>query len=95
MLHTCQLAYNAWVTSSKTALKDLKKEKKTLKKEEKKRTKMEMQKQQGEAADSSFIVIIIGLFLAPLLSYQFAWERCRIKFLLSIFNYFYTVFFLM
>ncbi|XP_075882351.1 piezo-type mechanosensitive ion channel component 2 [Nelusetta ayraudi] len=42
-----QLAYNAWVTSSKTALKDLKKEKKTIKKEEKKRTKREMQKQQG------------------------------------------------
>lgn len=45
-----QLAYNAWVTSSKTALKDLKKEKKTIKKEEKKRTKREMQTQQGEIA---------------------------------------------
>lgn len=43
-----QLAYNAWVTSSKTALKDLKKEKKKIKKEEKKRTKKELQKQQGE-----------------------------------------------
>lgn len=43
-----QLAYEAWVTSSKTALKDLKKEKKKLKKEEKKKAKRELQKQQGE-----------------------------------------------
>lgn len=42
------MAYNAWVTSSKTALKDLKKEKKNLKKQEKKRAKRELQKQQGE-----------------------------------------------
>ncbi|XP_034551393.1 piezo-type mechanosensitive ion channel component 2 [Notolabrus celidotus] len=49
-----QLAYEAWVTSSKTALKDLKKEKKKMKKEEKKRAKRELQKQQGiERADSS------------------------------------------
>ncbi|XP_074537420.1 piezo-type mechanosensitive ion channel component 2 [Halichoeres trimaculatus] len=49
-----QLAYEAWVTSSKTALKDLKKEKKKMKKEEKKRAKRELQKQQGlERTDSS------------------------------------------
>lgn len=53
----CQLAYNAWVTSSKTALKDLKKEKKTMKKEEKKRTKTEMQEQQGEVAGFCDIII--------------------------------------
>lgn len=43
-----QWAYNAWTTSSKSALKDLKKEKKNIKKEEKKRAKTELQKQQGE-----------------------------------------------
>ena len=43
-----QLAYDAWATSSKSALKDLKKEKKKIKKEEKKRAKEELQKQQGE-----------------------------------------------
>ncbi|CAG6021218.1 unnamed protein product [Menidia menidia] len=49
-----QLAYNAWVTSSKSALKDLKKEKKIIKKEEKKKAKRELQRQQGiERADSS------------------------------------------
>ncbi|XP_036961535.1 piezo-type mechanosensitive ion channel component 2 [Acanthopagrus latus] len=49
-----QLAYNAWVTSSKLALKDLKKDQKKMKKEEKKRQKKELQKQQGiERADSS------------------------------------------
>ncbi|KAF7209479.1 piezo-type mechanosensitive ion channel component 2-like [Nothobranchius furzeri] len=49
-----QLAYNAWITSSKTALKDLKKENKKMKKEEKKRAKRELQKQQSfERADSS------------------------------------------
>ncbi|XP_067447829.1 piezo-type mechanosensitive ion channel component 2 [Thunnus thynnus] len=49
-----QLAYNAWSTSSKTALKDLKKEKKTIQKEEKKRAKRELQKQQGiDRTDSS------------------------------------------
>uniref|UniRef100_A0A4W6BTH3 Piezo-type mechanosensitive ion channel component n=1 Tax=Lates calcarifer TaxID=8187 RepID=A0A4W6BTH3_LATCA len=37
-----QLAYEAWVTSSKTALKDLKKEKKKRKEEEKKREKREL-----------------------------------------------------
>lgn len=49
-VHLClsQLAYDAWVTSSKTALKDLKKEKKKMKKEEKKRAKRELQRQQGE-----------------------------------------------
>lgn len=45
-----QLAYEAWVTSSKTALKDLKKEKKKRKEEEKKREKRELQRQQGERA---------------------------------------------
>ncbi len=45
-----QLAYNAWVTSSKTALKDVNKEKKKMKKEKKKREKREMQRQQGERA---------------------------------------------
>lgn len=45
---TSQLAYDAWITSSKTALKDLKKEKKKRKKEEKKRAKRELQRQQGE-----------------------------------------------
>lgn len=43
-----KLAYEAWVTSSKSALKDLKKEKKKMKKEEKKRAKKELQRQQGE-----------------------------------------------
>lgn len=45
-----QLVYNAWVTSSKSALKDLKKDKKKRKKEEKKRQKRELQKQEGERA---------------------------------------------
>ncbi|XP_078144364.1 piezo-type mechanosensitive ion channel component 2 [Centroberyx gerrardi] len=49
-----QLAYEAWITSSKSALRDLKKEKKKIKKEEKKRAKRELQEQQGiERADSS------------------------------------------
>ncbi|RVE70309.1 hypothetical protein OJAV_G00063360 [Oryzias javanicus] len=49
-----QLAYNAWVTSSKSALKDLRKENKKRKKEERKRAKRELQRQQGiERADSS------------------------------------------
>ncbi|XP_027880624.1 piezo-type mechanosensitive ion channel component 2 [Xiphophorus couchianus] len=49
-----QWAYNAWTTSSKSALKDLKKEKKNIKKEEKKRAKTELQKQQGiDRVDSS------------------------------------------
>ncbi|XP_072304739.1 piezo-type mechanosensitive ion channel component 2 [Eucyclogobius newberryi] len=49
-----QLAYEAWVTSSKNALKDHKKEKKKIKKEEKKKAKKELQKKQGiERADSS------------------------------------------
>ncbi|XP_053705319.1 piezo-type mechanosensitive ion channel component 2 [Synchiropus splendidus] len=49
-----QLAYNAWVTSSKSALKDLKKEKSTFKKVEKKKAKKELQRQQGiDRADSS------------------------------------------
>ncbi|XP_041859109.1 piezo-type mechanosensitive ion channel component 2 [Melanotaenia boesemani] len=49
-----QLAYNAWITSSKTALKDLKKEKKKIKKEERKRVKRELRKEQGiDRADSS------------------------------------------
>ncbi|XP_041654339.1 piezo-type mechanosensitive ion channel component 2 [Cheilinus undulatus] len=49
-----QLAYEAWVTSSKSALKDLKKERKKMKKEEKKRIKRELQKQQGiERRESS------------------------------------------
>ncbi|KAE8293253.1 Piezo-type mechanosensitive ion channel component 2 Protein FAM38B [Larimichthys crocea] len=49
-----QLAYNAWVTSSKMALKDLKKEKKKIKKEVKKREKRELRRQQGiDRADSS------------------------------------------
>ncbi|XP_044066352.1 piezo-type mechanosensitive ion channel component 2 [Siniperca chuatsi] len=49
-----QLAYNAWVTSSKMALKDLKKEKKKIKKEEKKRARRELQRQQGiDRTDSS------------------------------------------
>ncbi|KAM9855188.1 piezo-type mechanosensitive ion channel component 2 [Aulostomus maculatus] len=49
-----QLAYDAWITSSKIALKDLKKEKKQIKKEEKKRAKRELQRQQGiERTDSS------------------------------------------
>lgn len=43
-----QLAYNAWVTSSKSALKDLRKEKKKQKKEERKRAKRELQRQQGK-----------------------------------------------
>lgn len=49
-----QLAYGAWVTSSKSALKDLKKEKKHIKKEEKKRAKRELQRQQGERATSLY-----------------------------------------
>ncbi|KAK7884332.1 hypothetical protein WMY93_027455 [Mugilogobius chulae] len=49
-----QLAYEAWVTSSKNALRDLKKEKKKIKKEQKKQAKKELQKKQGiERADSS------------------------------------------
>ncbi|KAG7273270.1 hypothetical protein CRUP_009698, partial [Coryphaenoides rupestris] len=49
-----QLAYEAWVTSSKTALRDLKKEKKKLKKEEKKRARREMEMEHGlQRADSS------------------------------------------
>ncbi|KAM4738104.1 piezo-type mechanosensitive ion channel component 2 [Anableps anableps] len=49
-----QWAYNAWTTSSKSALKDLKKEKKKIKKEEKKKAKTELRKQQGiDRADSS------------------------------------------
>ncbi|XP_059190060.1 piezo-type mechanosensitive ion channel component 2 [Centropristis striata] len=49
-----QLAYDAWVTSSKSALKDLKKEKKIIKKEEKKKAKRELRRQQGlDRADSS------------------------------------------
>lgn len=44
-----QLAYNAWVTSSKSALKDLKKEKKRRKKEEKKMAKRELQRQQSKS----------------------------------------------
>ncbi|XP_077465770.1 piezo-type mechanosensitive ion channel component 2 [Stigmatopora argus] len=38
-----QLAYNAWVTSSKSALKDLSREKRRLKKEEKKKAKLQAQ----------------------------------------------------
>lgn len=74
LAHVCQLAYNAWVTSSKTALKDLKKEKKTIKKEEKKRTKREMQKQQGEAAGLKHCCVTIVILSAPLLSHQHASE---------------------
>ncbi|KAM7412257.1 hypothetical protein PAMA_021957 [Pampus argenteus] len=49
-----QLAYNAWVTSSKRALRDLKKEKQTIKKEEQKKEKRELQRQQGiDRTDSS------------------------------------------
>nr|XP_049608911.1 piezo-type mechanosensitive ion channel component 2 isoform X1 [Syngnathus scovelli] len=49
-----QLAYNAWVTSSKTALKDLSREKRRMKKEEKKRAKRELQAQQSvDRVDSS------------------------------------------
>ncbi|XP_049437555.1 piezo-type mechanosensitive ion channel component 2 [Epinephelus fuscoguttatus] len=49
-----QLAYDAWVTSSKSALKDLKKEKTKRKKEEKKKAKRELQRQEGiDRADSS------------------------------------------
>ncbi|XP_034027616.1 piezo-type mechanosensitive ion channel component 2 [Thalassophryne amazonica] len=48
-----QLAYNAWTTSSKTALKDVKKEKEKMKKEEKK-VKREFERQQGiDGTDSS------------------------------------------
>lgn len=65
----CQLAYNAWVTSSKTALKDLKKEKKTIKKEEKKRTKREMLKQQGQA-----------VFYSECKCVQYACEHFRTKY---------------
>ncbi|XP_068453642.1 piezo-type mechanosensitive ion channel component 2 [Clinocottus analis] len=49
-----QLAYDAWVNSSKSTLKDLKREKKAIQKEEKKREKRELQRQQGiERMDSS------------------------------------------
>ncbi|XP_061604090.1 piezo-type mechanosensitive ion channel component 2 [Phyllopteryx taeniolatus] len=49
-----QLAYNAWVTSSKTALKDLSREKRRMKKEEKKRATRELQAQQSfDRTDSS------------------------------------------
>ncbi|KAM6930104.1 piezo-type mechanosensitive ion channel component 2 [Lycodopsis pacificus] len=49
-----QLAYDAWVTSSKSALKDVKREKKIRKKEETKRAKRELQRQQGiDRTDSS------------------------------------------
>nr|XP_057939289.1 piezo-type mechanosensitive ion channel component 2 [Doryrhamphus excisus] len=49
-----QLAYEAWVTSSKTALKDLSREKRRMKKEEKKRAKRELQTQQSvDRVDSS------------------------------------------
>ncbi|XP_030590436.1 piezo-type mechanosensitive ion channel component 2 [Archocentrus centrarchus] len=49
-----QLAYEAWVTSSKKALKDLKKEKKKMKREDKKKAKRELQRQQGiDKAESS------------------------------------------
>ncbi|KAK0137757.1 Piezo-type mechanosensitive ion channel component 2 [Merluccius polli] len=49
-----QLAYVAWATSSKKALRDLKKEKKQMKKEEKKRAKRALAIQQGlEISDSS------------------------------------------
>ncbi|XP_062314285.1 piezo-type mechanosensitive ion channel component 2 [Osmerus eperlanus] len=49
-----QLAYDAWVTSSKAALKGHKKEEKKMKKEEKRRAKRELQRQQGiDRADSS------------------------------------------
>lgn len=54
-----QLAYNAWVTSSKVALKDLQKENKKIKKEEKKRTKKELQKQQGETETRSLWNLIL------------------------------------
>ncbi|XP_058500051.1 piezo-type mechanosensitive ion channel component 2 [Solea solea] len=49
-----QLAYDAWVTSSKSALRNLNKDKKRMKKEEKKKIKRELQREQGiERADSS------------------------------------------
>ncbi|XP_054465286.1 piezo-type mechanosensitive ion channel component 2 [Anoplopoma fimbria] len=49
-----QLAHDAWVTSSKSALKDIKKEKIKMKKEEKKRANRELQRQQGlDRMDSS------------------------------------------
>ncbi|XP_077433447.1 piezo-type mechanosensitive ion channel component 2 isoform X2 [Vanacampus margaritifer] len=49
-----QLAYNAWVTSSKAALKDLSREKRRMKKEEKKRAKRALQAQQSiDGVDSS------------------------------------------
>ncbi|XP_040009105.1 piezo-type mechanosensitive ion channel component 2 [Xiphias gladius] len=49
-----QLAYEAWITSSKTALRDLKKDKNKRKIEMKKRAKRELQRQQGtDRADSS------------------------------------------
>lgn len=52
------MAYGAWVTSSKMALKDLKKEKKKIKKAEKKREKRELQRQQGESATSGVYVTV-------------------------------------
>lgn len=58
MLSVSQLAYGAWVTSSKMALKDLKKEKKKIKKAEKKREKRELQRQQGESATSGVYVTV-------------------------------------
>ncbi|XP_024915441.1 piezo-type mechanosensitive ion channel component 2 [Cynoglossus semilaevis] len=49
-----QLAYDAWVTSSKSALKDLKMDKQRLKKEEKKKVKKELRRQQSmDRAESS------------------------------------------
>ncbi|TNN60308.1 Piezo-type mechanosensitive ion channel component 2 [Liparis tanakae] len=49
-----QLAYNAWVNSSKSTLEDLKREKKILQREEKKRAKKELQRMQSiESTDSS------------------------------------------
>ncbi|XP_056158031.1 piezo-type mechanosensitive ion channel component 2-like, partial [Lampris incognitus] len=49
-----QLAYEAWITNSKTALSNLKKEKKKTKQEERKRAKRELRRQQGiDRADSS------------------------------------------
>ena len=46
-----QLAYDAWVTSSKAALKGHKKEEKKMKKEEKRRAKRELQRQQGKSEE--------------------------------------------
>ncbi|XP_072771947.1 piezo-type mechanosensitive ion channel component 2 [Nerophis lumbriciformis] len=49
-----QLAYEAWITSSKAALKNLSREKRRMKKEEKKRAKRELQAQQSvDRVDSS------------------------------------------